>query len=92
MLARLTKGRIVDQSADEASAPSKSEEIQWPALDKLTPGNLKRTVSTIMKEWERTITPPVDERQDSIHQTAASGMAPTKTTEQERSISQMPLL
>ena len=92
MPARLTKRRIVDQSADEASAPSKSEEIQWPALDKLTPGNLKRTVSTIMKEWERTITPPADECHDHIHQIAASGKAPAETTEQEQSISQMPLL
>jgi hypothetical protein len=46
---------------DEADTP-KRDEIQWPTLDKLSPGaikgNLQRTMSTIMKEWEKSITPP----------------------------------
>ncbi|PMD52808.1 uncharacterized protein K444DRAFT_619518 [Hyaloscypha bicolor E] len=62
--------KIMDQSADSPSTPLKREDIQWPALDKLSPGNLKgnlqRTMSTIMKEWERTLTPPPGDREDPM--------------------------
>jgi hypothetical protein len=55
--------RIIGQSNNGgASTPSKREDLQWPALEKLTPGNLKRTVSTIMQEWEKSLTPPPGER------------------------------
>jgi hypothetical protein len=60
----------MDQSADSPSTPLQREDIQWPALDKLSPGNLKgnlqRTMSTIMKEWERTLTPPPGDREDPM--------------------------
>ncbi|KAG9244732.1 hypothetical protein BJ878DRAFT_55644 [Calycina marina] len=72
--------KILDQLADGPFTPSKrAEEIQWPALDKLAPGNLRRTVSTLMQEWEKSLTPP------------PGNQSPEKT-DQERSISQMPLL
>lgn len=38
--------------------------MQWPVLDKLTPGNLKRTVSGIMEEWEKSLTPPPGREED----------------------------
>jgi len=65
----LTTLRIIGQSVNGANTQSKQDEIQWPALDKLTPGNLKRTVSNIMKEWEKSLTPPPEERQDPISKT-----------------------
>jgi hypothetical protein len=48
------------------TTPSKREEIQWPALDRLTPTNLRRTMSSVMKEWERSLTPPVGNDQDPL--------------------------
>jgi len=51
----------MDQSIDDNDSPQKGD-IQWPALEKLSPGNIKgnlqRTMSTIMKEWEKSVTPP----------------------------------
>lgn len=57
------------QSNDEPSTPSKRDSIQWPALDKLTAqnlrGGLQRTISTIMTEWEKSITPPPEREETS---------------------------
>ncbi|TVY18127.1 hypothetical protein LARI1_G004489 [Lachnellula arida] len=66
--------QIIGQSNNGGSStPSKRDDLQWPALDKLTPGNLKRTVSTIMQEWENSLTPPPGEeghgRRDSKQKT-----------------------
>lgn len=36
----------------------KRDSIPWPALVKLSPGNLRRTASHLMQEWERSLTPP----------------------------------
>jgi hypothetical protein len=62
---RNVKIRPVDGSSTPAS---KHDEIQWPALDKLSPinirGGLQRTMSTLMKEWEKSITSPTDHRSD----------------------------
>ena len=67
--------RIMDQPTDGSSSPSRREDIQWPALDKLSPGiikgNLQRTMSTIMKEWEKSLTPPPGEGDDPM--STASG-------------------
>jgi hypothetical protein len=69
---KVNNHRIIGQSTDEGT-PSKQQrdEIQWPALDKLSPGNLKgnlqRTMSTIMKEWEKSITPPPGHRDDPMN-------------------------
>ncbi|KAH8593397.1 hypothetical protein B0O99DRAFT_688614 [Bisporella sp. PMI_857] len=80
--------KILDQNNEGSSTPSKrGDEIQWPALDKLTPGNLKRSMSTLMKEWEKSLSPPTGEQPASFDKLNA----PEKT-DQERSISQMPLL
>ncbi|KAA8564595.1 hypothetical protein EYC84_011510 [Monilinia fructicola] len=52
---------ILDQN--NPSDSHSRDEIQWPALDQLKPGNLKKTVSTIMQEWEKSLTPPHEETQ-----------------------------
>jgi hypothetical protein len=41
--------------------------IPWPALVKLSPGNLKRTASHLMSEWEKSLapTPPGEHDSDS---------------------------
>jgi hypothetical protein len=53
---------------DEASLlqDSKRNSIPWPDLVKLSPTNLKRTASHLMKEWEKNLTPPPEAR-DSSH-------------------------
>lgn len=50
--------RILDQCADEITTPSK--ELQWPNLDVLTPGNIRRTFSTVMQDWEKSLSPSLD--------------------------------
>ncbi|CAK7222811.1 hypothetical protein SCUCBS95973_004963 [Sporothrix curviconia] len=38
---------------------SKTNDINWPAaLNRLTPGNIKRTATDLMKEWEKSLSPP----------------------------------
>jgi hypothetical protein len=44
---------------------SKRNSIPWPDLVKLSPNNLKRTASHLMKEWEKQLTPPPESRQNS---------------------------
>lgn len=69
----LMKFRIRDDS-DGMDTPSRAprEDLQWPALDKLTPGNLKRTVSTIMQEWEKSLTPSPDVRPNPLSRANSS--------------------
>jgi hypothetical protein len=40
-----------------SSIGNKRNSIPWPDLEKLTPGNLKRTASHLMREWEKSLTP-----------------------------------
>lgn len=69
---RINSNRIIGQTSDEVSTPSKRTEIQWPALESLNlspgalRGNLQRTMSTIMKEWEKTVASPTEERTDGM--------------------------
>ncbi|TAQ87272.1 hypothetical protein B7494_g4423 [Chlorociboria aeruginascens] len=72
---------IIDQ--DQPNTPSKREEIQWPALDKLTPSNLKRTVSTIMTEWEKSLTPPPEERSNPLSKTNSRSTITDKAKDRE---------
>ncbi|MCJ1401823.1 hypothetical protein MMC11_005040 [Xylographa trunciseda] len=39
-----------------------ADQLRWPALTRLSPSNLTRTASTLMKEWEASLMGP-DERQ-----------------------------
>ncbi|KAF2871179.1 hypothetical protein BDV95DRAFT_494422 [Massariosphaeria phaeospora] len=41
----------------------KRNSIPWPDLVKLSPTNLKRTASHLMKEWEKNMTPPAEARE-----------------------------
>ncbi|KAL1593788.1 hypothetical protein SLS60_010520 [Paraconiothyrium brasiliense] len=48
---------------DESSRrDSKRNSIPWPELSKLSPSQLKRTASHLMKEWEKNLTPPPEAR------------------------------
>lgn len=48
---------------DESSQrDSKRNSIPWPELSKLSPSQLKRTASHLMKEWEKNLTPPPEAR------------------------------
>jgi len=50
-------------------------ELTWPAaLNRLTPGNIKKSASDFMKEWEKSLSPPptggatttaIDEQKDT---------------------------
>lgn len=84
--------KIIDQSAEEGTPSKLHDEIQWPALDKLTPGNLKRTVSTIMKEWEKSLTPPTHEegKQITSKPSASDKAMNTGVPDEERAVSQLP--
>ncbi|KAL8704653.1 MAG: hypothetical protein Q9201_002187 [Fulgogasparrea decipioides] len=37
----------------------KHQDIPWPALTKLSPGNLRMTASTLMNEWEKSLAQPI---------------------------------
>ncbi|EUC34861.1 hypothetical protein COCCADRAFT_92307 [Bipolaris zeicola 26-R-13] len=46
----------------------KRSSITWPDMTKVSPSNLKRTASHLMKEWEKQLTPPPESRnQDYAH-------------------------
>jgi hypothetical protein len=51
---------------DAALRDPKRNSIPWPDLVKLSPTNLKRTASHLMKEWEKNLTPPPESR-DASH-------------------------
>jgi hypothetical protein len=53
-------------TSEDAGRDSKRNSIPWPDLVKLSPNNLKRTASHLMKEWEKQLTPPPESR-NSIH-------------------------
>ncbi|KAF3000091.1 hypothetical protein E8E13_002832 [Curvularia kusanoi] len=46
----------------------KRNSIPWPDLVNLSPSNLKRTASHLMKEWEKQLTPPPESRLSSHSQ------------------------
>jgi hypothetical protein len=49
-------GTTTPAGAKDALSPSPGGDSPWPtSLAKLTPGNLKRTASHLMNEWERSI-------------------------------------
>ncbi|KAH8731807.1 hypothetical protein GQ44DRAFT_698055 [Phaeosphaeriaceae sp. PMI808] len=47
---------------DDIVGDSKRNSIPWADLVKLSPNNLKRTASHLMKEWEKQLTPPPESR------------------------------
>jgi hypothetical protein len=51
--------------ASTAQKEGKRDSIPWPALVKLSPGNLKRTASHLMSEWEKSLTSTPSGEHDS---------------------------
>ncbi|KAI6714145.1 hypothetical protein JHW43_003366 [Diplocarpon mali] len=78
---RTDTARIIQR--DQETTPPKRIDIQWPALDNLSPnalkGNLQRTMSTLMKEWEKTLQSPTEELVGEI----PSGSNPETNTPEE---------
>lgn len=58
-LATISSASMPDTSA---SREPKRNSIPWPDLVNLSPSNLKRTASHLMKEWEKQLTPPPESR------------------------------
>ncbi|CAG8973171.1 hypothetical protein HYALB_00008763 [Hymenoscyphus albidus] len=60
---------------DQLDTPSK--DLQWPAsLDILTPGNIRKTFSTVMQDWEKSLSPSLVEegpREMSLESAVGSG-------------------
>lgn len=50
------------------------DDIPWPALTKLTPGSLKRTASTLMSEWERSLAPKIHDEADLLATLASTNV------------------
>jgi len=42
----------------EENPRSSLDQLPWPVLTKLSPGNLTRTASTLMREWEASLQIP----------------------------------
>ncbi|KAF1944010.1 hypothetical protein EJ02DRAFT_399442 [Clathrospora elynae] len=63
----LTNGSSAGQLDDPTSTSrdSKRNSIPWPDLVKMSPSNLKRTASHLMKEWEKQLTPSPESRNSS---------------------------
>jgi hypothetical protein len=61
----LTASSSAGYSEDASSRDPKRNSIPWPDLVKLSPTNLKRTASHLMKEWEKNLTPPPESRDNS---------------------------
>ena len=54
------------RSNKPAASGKKQDDIPWPALKKLSPSRLSRTASTLMDEWERSLTPPATDVTDPL--------------------------
>ncbi|KAI9828448.1 MAG: hypothetical protein M1832_002876 [Thelocarpon impressellum] len=54
----------------QKTTAAKREDLAWPALKQLSPVNLKRTASTLLSDWERSLTPRPE---------AASARGPART-------------
>ncbi|KAE8449635.1 hypothetical protein EG329_007965 [Mollisiaceae sp. DMI_Dod_QoI] len=82
-----TEDRSVKIMSDDSNTSSRRDEIQWPALDKLSPGaikgNLQRTMSTIMKEWEKSITPPPERPEDPLAKAGKDEKTDSSSTHDE---------
>jgi hypothetical protein len=54
------------QSSAEIGSSKNHDELPWPVLKPFSPGNLKKTAENLMREWEKSLTPPPDDREDPI--------------------------
>lgn len=60
MCNRRATQRTGAQSSTPSDSPSKLDDMSWAVLNRLTPGNIKRTASDFMKEWEKSLSPTRD--------------------------------
>lgn len=58
----LTASSSVGVPDESSQRDPKRNSIPWPELSKLSPSQLKRTASHLMKEWEKNLTPPPEAR------------------------------
>ncbi len=77
---RRSKLRSFESSLDATPRPKNNrtsiqdrDDIPWPALTKLTPGSLKRTASSLMSEWERSLTPKIHNEAEALADLASAG-------------------
>ena len=61
-VATISSASMPDKSA---SRDHKRNSMPWSDLSNLSPSNLKRTASHLMKEWEKQLTPPPESRLSS---------------------------
>lgn len=62
------------ESSCDATPPLKNhykadqdrDDIPWPVLTKSTPGRLKRTASSLMNEWERSLAAEIQDKPDPL--------------------------
>jgi hypothetical protein len=83
--ATTSKSGSIDLAKGSGFTPAKRDEMPWPTLNNLTPSNLKRTASAIMKEWEKSLSPPAGERQDPLG-SPLSRSAKKQSDDQEASL------
>ncbi|KAL2760635.1 hypothetical protein ACRALDRAFT_2093234 [Sodiomyces alcalophilus JCM 7366] len=55
-----------DQSGRPILSPAKLDELLPSMVNRLSPSNIKRTATSLMDEWERSLTPPRKETSDLI--------------------------
>lgn len=60
-----TSGAATQRSSLGVPTNGKRESIAWPALTRFNPGQLRRTASHLMDEWERSLLAPVEAPQAS---------------------------
>ncbi|KAF2753959.1 hypothetical protein EJ05DRAFT_504556 [Pseudovirgaria hyperparasitica] len=53
-----------DVTTVQTPVHGRNDSITWPTLDKLSPTNLKRTASHLMREWEKSLTPTAESRDE----------------------------
>jgi len=78
-------------STVSGSSSPRHDESPWPALSNFAPGNLKRTATAIMKEWEKSLTPPAESRKDPLSfSSSSSSKTPIDEHEARISLSNLP--
>lgn len=58
------ESKAIQHTLAISSSDPRRDEIAWSALNNFTPSNIKRTASAIIKEWEKSLAPLSNERND----------------------------
>lgn len=62
----MTINSRTEQGGRPTLTPTKLDELLPSMVNRLSPSNIKRTATTLMDEWERSLTPPGKETGDLI--------------------------